>query len=439
MPLPPQDQMQGQPLSPQFAPMAPFGSMGSMHGASSVDSSPVAAAAASSPGGTPVASRQAADASPLRAHVSPALVPAPAPEASPPLPAWIPWRKFLLDFGEAAVQTAPPPSASGVQVTGPHAMPLSDAAPVATGRRRALLIGSNYTSAPAQMRSAHGDVANIRSTLLRVGFEDEDVLCLQDAQADLACLPTRRNILTALRWLTHAVVAGDVLFFHFSGHGTQVLDAGAGVAEAMDDAICPVDQQWAGHITQNQLFESMVKNLPSGVRLTALFDCCVPGVSFGLPWAHDMQHGWAEEPDAFHTLGDVVCYHLCSIGEITAEKLQWVCALPGGVLTTVFLGALRTLAARREGPVSHSQVMQQMAADLQSCPLACEVRMSASQRFDVQARTFRFFDAMPNRNPNLGLCVPRRHKAPRQWCGPAGVDGALRLPANVGPPPPYSE
>lgn len=56
------------------------------------------------------------------------------------------------------------------------------------------------------------------------GFEPGSMICLidEDPNAPAAKLPTGANIKNNLKQLVAASQPGDVLFFHFSGHGTQV-------------------------------------------------------------------------------------------------------------------------------------------------------------------------------------------------------------------------
>jgi len=240
--------------------------------------------------------------------------------------------------------------------------------------------------------------------------------------------------LAAMRWLAHNVVPGDVLFFLFSGHGTQVLDSQNNTQDAMDDAICPVDQQFDGQITDNQMFESLVRNLPAGVRLTAIVDTCVPGVTLKLPWSFDVQ-GWVEESDAYHTFGDAVCFSLQPVEDLSSELLRSLCALPGGVITTAFLQTLKTLAFQKRS-VTYVELFEQLHKELMASGLGWKARLSVSQAFDPSRRPFRFSDAVPNGNGTVGLSVHRHHKAPRRWCGPDGVEPALCIPG-VAPPSPY--
>ena len=54
-------------------------------------------------------------------------------------------------------------------------------------------------------------------------------------------MPTRDNILRACQWLVAGAQKGDVLFFHFSGHGSQTEDdSGGACLYYMRYAVCRV-------------------------------------------------------------------------------------------------------------------------------------------------------------------------------------------------------
>lgn len=99
--------------------------------------------------------------------------------------------------------------------------------------------------------------------------------------------PTRANILEAMRWLVSGARPGDSLFFHFSGHGSQVRDQSNDEQDGYDETILPVDYQRAGHIVDDQIYEIMVRPLAKGARLTSVMDCCHSGTGMDLPYIHD--------------------------------------------------------------------------------------------------------------------------------------------------------
>jgi hypothetical protein len=106
-----------------------------------------------------------------------------------------------------------------------------------TPRKLALLVGINkYQDSPLE-----GCVtdAYLQQQLLvhRFGFNPKDILILTDEQA------TRQGILTAFEeHLIKQAKEGDVVVFHFSGHGEQVRDPDCDVApKCLNSTFVPID------------------------------------------------------------------------------------------------------------------------------------------------------------------------------------------------------
>ena len=78
---------------------------------------------------------------------------------------------------------------------------------------------------------------------------------------------------------------GDCLFFHYSGHGGQV---GGSLLEddGKNETILPVDYETAGQIKDSAIYDAIVRPLPAGVRLTAIFDSCHSGTVMDLPYIY---------------------------------------------------------------------------------------------------------------------------------------------------------
>ncbi|GAB4178138.1 MAG: hypothetical protein Fur006_10350 [Coleofasciculaceae cyanobacterium] len=94
-----------------------------------------------------------------------------------------------------------------------------------TGRKLALLVGiNNYPSGLNPLRGCLTDV-EMQYELLRYryGFNQSDILILTDETPNR--LPTRQNILTAFEeHLIKQAKPGDVVVFHYSGHGALMID-----------------------------------------------------------------------------------------------------------------------------------------------------------------------------------------------------------------------
>lgn len=209
--------------------------------------------------------------------------PVPVPHAAPHLPA---------QFGTNA---AGPPAVGYVQPANAPPQTYNAAGAMSQfrggGRKRALLIGINY-SGSSKLQGCVRDVTFMTHLLrTKFGFNDRDFFIMTDKPHGIQHVhsgrPTRKNILEAMRWLVKGASPGDSLFFHFSGHGSQVRDTSGDEADGYDETILPMDYQSAGHIVDDEIYDIMVRRLPRGVRLTSVMDCCHSGTGMDLPYIHD--------------------------------------------------------------------------------------------------------------------------------------------------------
>jgi hypothetical protein len=137
-----------------------------------------------------------------------------------------------------------------------------------------LLVGLNrYPDPENTLRGCINDVRQVSDLLYtRFGFAtDGSIRLLTDARATTAAIVNR------LRWLLDGARAGDVLVFHYSGHGSQVRDRhGDELDDGLDEIICPYDLDWDDPFTDDDL-GALVKDLPVGVNMTVVLDCCHSG------------------------------------------------------------------------------------------------------------------------------------------------------------------
>jgi hypothetical protein len=140
--------------------------------------------------------------------------------------------------------------------------------------RKALLVGLNrYPDPENSLRGCINDIRQVSDLLYsRFGFSsDGSIRLLTDARATTAAIVNR------LQWLLGGARPGDVLVFHYSGHGSQVRDRhGDELDDGLDEIICPYDLDWDNPFTDDDLY-AIVKDLPEGVALTVVLDCCHSG------------------------------------------------------------------------------------------------------------------------------------------------------------------
>lgn len=138
--------------------------------------------------------------------------------------------------------------------------------------RRALLCGVNAYQIPgADLRGCVNDVRNMKGVLTDLyGFDEADIAVLIDHQA------TKENLQRGLEELTAGAAAGDILYFHFSGHGSNVPDDDGDEADGRDEIFCPTDLDWRDPLRDDWM-RQLLDDLPEGVNLTFVSDCCHSG------------------------------------------------------------------------------------------------------------------------------------------------------------------
>ena len=142
-------------------------------------------------------------------------------------------------------------------------------------RKKALLVGINaYNDGP--LNGCVNDVIRMNQVLTQhFGFTDNtQKRMLVDWSA------TTENILERLEWLVADAQAGDVLYFHYSGHGSQMVDIDYDLEvepDGLDEIICPIDLNWRDKVVKDDDFARIFKNVPDDVNLTVSLDCCHSG------------------------------------------------------------------------------------------------------------------------------------------------------------------
>lgn len=135
-------------------------------------------------------------------------------------------------------------------------------------RKRALVVGINYVGTGNELRGCINDANNIKAYLETQGFEIEMML-EKDA--------TTAGILDGLKRLVAGATPGDVLFFHYSGHGSQVpsnLEE-----DKLDEIICPIDLNWMDKVITDNELKQIFNPVPNGVNVTVVLDCCHSGTA----------------------------------------------------------------------------------------------------------------------------------------------------------------
>ena len=137
---------------------------------------------------------------------------------------------------------------------------------------KVLLVGINtYPRMP--LRGCINDIENMRALLgNQYQLGDEALQILRDDEATTAAIEDK------LRWLAQPD-DGDgppVRLFHFSGHGTYVVDRNGDEPDGRDEALVPYDYNQSGAMTDDALRDVYNQFAPE-THLLLTMDCCHSG------------------------------------------------------------------------------------------------------------------------------------------------------------------
>ena len=158
--------------------------------------------------------------------------------------------------------------------------------------KRAVLVGINkYAQAP--LRGCVNDCLLMHKVLTeKFGFKNENIYLLLDEDA------TKAKILKRLRTIAKKSQPGDTLYFHFSGHGSQVIvndKTKSNESDGLDEIICPYDFDWNDPLRDNDL-NKIISIIPKNVLNLFVLDCCHSGTGLRNTWKSPdkmtTEHDW---------------------------------------------------------------------------------------------------------------------------------------------------
>jgi hypothetical protein len=205
--------------------------------------------------------------------------------------------------------------------------------------KKALLIGINYTGSQYQLNGCINDMININSKLISTfGFIQNNILVLTD---DTSIKPTKNNILTAFKNLLINSIAGDQLFFAFSGHGSNILDKSGDEQDGYDEMIVTKDIQ---SITDDDLKILVQQYLKKDVSLFALFDSCHSGTILDLRYQYLDSNNYDNSTintKTDETNGNIIMISGCMDKQTSADA--YINNKSQGAMTWSFLETINTI------------------------------------------------------------------------------------------------
>jgi metacaspase-1 len=141
--------------------------------------------------------------------------------------------------------------------------------PIMPTKDEALLFAiNNYPGSANDLRGCINDQVNITENLLKKYYPEFKIHTYKDRQV------TGQKFLSELSRYIHALQAGDRLFIHYSGHGTQGADPYHTEADGYSEALYLYD----GTLWDYQIAE-VLAFIPPGALVIMAFDSCHAGGS----------------------------------------------------------------------------------------------------------------------------------------------------------------
>ena len=243
------------------------------------------------------------------------------------------YRSSSINYSHVKTTTLPPTTRLFTRL--PARLPAR--LPTRPPMKRSLHIGINYMGSNYQLDGCINDANNVSSFIKqKYGFANNNISIITD---NTSIKPTKNNILTAFTKLLQNTVPGDLLFFTYSGHGTQLSDRNNDERDKKDECLVSSDLQY---ITDDEIKRIINSNLKKNVTLVAILDACFSGSAFDLKYQYldtISQTPLYINPKDSVTQGQVIMISGCTDNQTSADA--YINKTYQGAMTWSFLSQLK--------------------------------------------------------------------------------------------------
>ena len=192
-------------------------------------------------------------------------------------------------------------------------------------RKKSILIGLNY---PGSHYSLNGCVNDVKNGAEFLKEKDYEVKMLVDED-----ISKSYNVLQALTELGNS--AQQVVFFHYSGHGTQSKDLDQDEIDTLDEVVYSKDDVL---VTDDDI-NRILLTYPANKTVILVFDCCHSGSIADLPYILNVDGKIKEEKVKKTVLAKVICISGCKDDQTSADMTER--GISFGALSSTMYSLLR--------------------------------------------------------------------------------------------------
>jgi hypothetical protein len=247
---------------------------------------------------------------------------------------------------------------------------------VKTNNKKALLIGINYINTAYALSGCIDDANRMKDLLTKRGFNSFETLT--DTTPVKA---NKNNILNTLTKTIRNTNSGDILFFYFSGHGSQTKDNNGDEIDRQDEMIISSDLKG---ITDDELKTIISTNLKKDVTLVCLFDSCHSGTMLDLKYNYSDSTNfdkYTENDKVSECNGNVIMISGCMDSQTSAEA--WINNKAQGALTWSFIETIN-----KTPNCNWRELLKSMRDTLKNNSFSQIPQLSTDSIYDIDSRIF---------------------------------------------------
>ena len=244
--------------------------------------------------------------------------------------------------------------------------------PTTFKNKKALLIGINYLNTEYELSGCISDVEKMKLFLETKGFNQFDMM------TDLTEIkPTRENIFTKISQFIGNSVDGDLLFIHFSGHGSYTYDTNGDEVDGNDELIVTSD---SSYIMDDELKLVLKQFCKKNVTVFGLFDSCHSGTMMDLKYNYNYtDNTYFENAKNDECNGNILMISGCMDEQTSSEAI--INGTPQGALTSTFINEMKM-------NISWKELLCNMNNSLKTNNFTQTPQLSTNTFFNIDGKVF---------------------------------------------------
>jgi hypothetical protein len=193
----------------------------------------------------------------------------------------------------------------------------------------ALLIGLNYSYTRNRLYGCINDCIRMRHILsAKYGFQSSNIVFMRDDiyNSSHPLYPNKANIMREITNLfTLSKTTANLIYFHFSGHGSSIRDKNGDETDGFDEFIVPADYFTNGSKIIDDELLGLTRDLHPKVPCFMIFDACHSGTMLDLNWSYTFNKStglFIQRPGVIapsSVQNSIICISGCNDAEVSLD------------------------------------------------------------------------------------------------------------------------